>query len=270
MAERDVTVNLPVGSPDETIKLVEKIIARNTALGVDSPVKDDFDWVATAAGLAVTKALRQTAAQAWADEQERHYEALQIMGLAPGQNLQEPVSLHLDVTQIRDVLLTKYQSNPETLTLYGFDVVVSESGGRRTVAVDLHLGSPDLFLTLCEKIIVKNTAMGAGSVLNNKVNMTLFGTNTGLARTAYDASVAHKDMKEAKNNEALNRLGYAEGQDSETPETAYNLIEKVKRYLLVAYHKHPEELTLWGYDVVISSHLPGPEEGETPPAPPVG
>ena len=115
MATRDVKINLPVGSPDDTVNLVDKIIARNTAMALTSPIKDDFDWVAVAAKQVLIKQLRTDADKADTDSQKQHYKAMKIMGLAPGQNLQVEGTLYVEVTRIRDILLGKNEDNPEEL-----------------------------------------------------------------------------------------------------------------------------------------------------------
>ena len=57
MARQDVTVEIPVGNPGGTVKLLGKVVARNTLLGASSPIQNDFPWVVIAAGIAEVQPL---------------------------------------------------------------------------------------------------------------------------------------------------------------------------------------------------------------------
>ena len=243
MAGKDVLIELPIDDPDGTIKLLTKAIARNTALGLASPVKDDFNWVDIASGLGNVVQLGKEAGKADRDSQDLHYKVLSILGSAKGQNLETPNTLHLPVTQIRNILLVKNPTNPEALSVWGFDVVVDSIGGKRTVRVDIPLDSPESFITLCKAIVEQHTTLGVASPLNGKINMTVFATNVTAADTAFSDAEDLRAEKESKHEEALMILGYADGQTIDTPETLYNFLGGLRDLLLVAYPGNPEKLT---------------------------
>lgn len=265
MAREDVKVNLPVGDPDGTVKLTEKIVARNTAMGATSPVSGDFDFTAIAAQAAAAKLLRTEADAADRLSQKDHQGALSLLGIAQGQNLQSPGTIYTETTRIRDILLVKYKTNPETLELWGFNVVIDQTEGKRTVRVEIPTESPDKFITLAGAIVAQNTAEGAASPLSGKIDMAVYASRATDAGTMFNNAASKRAEKEAKHGEALAICGYAAGQTSETEGTLYQIITQVRDLLLAVYHTNPEELSVWGYDVVVSSSSHGGEEEPTTP-----
>ena len=269
MARQDVRIDLPVGNPDGTVTLCEEIIARNTELGTDSPIKDDFNWPDAVIQAGVVRQMLKDASTADRKAQKLHYSALNIMGLAPGQNLQSPNTLYTNITLIRDVLLSKNNANPEALELWGFTVVVSTTGGKRTVKVELHDDSPENFLKLCADIVEQNTDLGISSQLTGKINMVDFAASTTSAKADFDASAAQHTIAQIKNAQALEKTGYAPGQNSDTPDTGYYFITQVRNLLLVAYHDVPDELMAWGFKVVVGETALGDNKEPDPTPPPV-
>ena len=269
MARQDVTVELPVGNAGETAKLLGKVAARNTALGASSPIKDDFNWADIATGITGLENMLKEATEADRKSQSLHYSALSQLGIAPNQNLQTPDTLYPMVAKARDILLVKNQTNPEALSLWGFNVVVNTDGGKRTVVVDMPTDSPEMFIQLCLDIVTQNTALGVDSPLANKLDMTFFETTANQAKTDFAEAEVQRGIKEAKHAEALTAAGYAPGQSSETPDTGYNLLCKIRDLLLVTYSNVPEDLTLWGFKVVVSATAIKQGDEPTPTPPPV-
>jgi hypothetical protein len=87
------------------------------------------------------------------------------------------------------------------------------------------------------------------------------------ARTLRDDALAKDQMSQANNELARNLCGYGEGQTSETPGTLYYLITQVRDLLLVAYDGNEEQLSTFGFNVVVSSST---SSGGGSPVPPDG
>lgn len=269
MARQDVTVEIPVGNPGETANLLGKIAARNTLLGVNSPIQNDFNWVDIASGITDVDNVLKEAITADRKSQSLHYSALSLLGIAPNQNLQTPDTLYPMVAKARDILLVKNQTNPEALSIWGFNVVVGTDGGKRTVVVDMPTDSPDTFIQLCMDIVAQHKALGAGSPLTGKLDMTFFETTINQANTDFKDAEELRGIKEANHAQALTWAGYAPGQSSETPGTGYNLLCNMRDLLLVTYSDIPEELTLWGFKVVVTATAIKSGDGPEPTPPPV-
>lgn len=267
MARQDVTVELPVGNAGETANLLGKVAARNTALGASSPIQTDFDWPAISGQASDIGKLVKEATEADRKSQSLHFSALSKLGTAPNQNLQTPGTLYPQVAKVRDILLVKYQTNPEELSLWGFDVVVDTIGGKRTVEVNLPTDSPKAFIQLCQDIVAQHQTLGINSPLNGKLDMIVFDNTTNEAKTAFDEAETERSIKEAKHAQAASEAGYAPGQSSETPGTAYNHLCNMRDLLLVAYSNVPEELSRWGFKVVVTATAikKGDEPEPTPP-----
>ncbi len=269
MSRQDIRIELPVANPDGTLTLIGKAAERNTALGASSPVKDDFDWVTIGTDITATQALVDQAKASDRLSQRQHYQALKLLGIAPNQNLQSTDTVYPLLIDVRDILLVKNQTNPEELSLWGFNVTVDTVGGKRVVTVDIPTESPVAFIQLCKDVIAQHTALGAGSPLTGKVDMAFMSTGTTNADTAFKNAEEERGVKESKNELAMHYCGYAEGQNSETVGTFYNTITNLRDLLLVAYRNNPEQLTLWGFDVVVGETAMGDSAKPEPTPPPV-
>ncbi len=269
MSRQDVRIELPLNSPESTLKLLVKIDARNTAMGINSPIQNDFNWADIAVGIPIVQALIKDATVADRQAQNLHYQAMSTLGIAPGQNLQMLDTPYTLTTQIRDILLAKNRANPEALELWGFTVVVGTTAGKRTVTVDIPTDSPETFIQLCNYIIEQNTALGVASPLVGKIDMATYTGNVATAETDFNTAATQRGIKEAKHGEALMLAGYGEGQSSETPGTLYYIITGMRDLLLVAYHNSPEELSLWGFNVIVGSTNMGDSNRPEPTPPPV-
>lgn len=269
MARQDVSVELPVGNAGETAILLGKIAARNTALAGSSPIQNDFNWPSVAAKVTGINLLVTEATEADRKSQSLHYSALSLLGTAPSQNLQTPGTLYPMVVKVRDILLVKYQTNPEEMSVWGFNVVVNTVGGKRTVVVDIPTDSPTSFIQLCLDITAEHTSLGLGSPLTGKLDMAFFESTTTIAKTNFENAETERAIKETKHAQALNEAGYAPGQSSETPGTAYNLLCNMRDLLLVAYSNVPEELSLWGFKVVVTATAIKNDNEPEPTPPPV-
>ena len=123
MARKTVRVEIPSGSPDDMITLMDAILAKE--LAPDSAHELDPAKVsklsALQSGVKVphgqAKALD---AQAQTLRQQRDTQ----LGTAAGQSVDTKDTVLYLVTRMRDALLMKYEGNEEALSNWGFNVVV--------------------------------------------------------------------------------------------------------------------------------------------------
>ena len=78
-----------------------------------------------------------------------------------------------------------------------------------------------------------------------------------------------KDLRaqsEALMEQANGIMGFDVGQTSENPGTLYYYMTMFRDQLLITYRGNEEQLSVWGFDVVVSGSTPRPgeEEGEEP------
>ena len=147
MAKKTVKIDIPIADPDELVVLCLALLAKHIADGAGSPLNAvNMATFQTNAGDA--RDLRQEAKQEHALGEQKNQQAAVLIGKAKGQNSKTPGTLYNTVTRIRDSLLVIYNSNPERLSLWGFNVQVRQSKGRRKVKVDVPVSAPDNFLNL--------------------------------------------------------------------------------------------------------------------------
>jgi hypothetical protein len=167
-------------------------------------------------------------------------------------------------------MLLKFRTTPESLSLYGFNVVVTESNGKRHVRVDIPDDSPEGLLALCDDISEKHIDDGLTSILNDsEVDMAAYTTLLGEANTLLAECVTLRGTRQTNNDNANLIIGYSEGQTAETPDTLYNFNTGFRDRLLNKYPGVEETLSEYGFDVVISASSSADNE-ETPPTPPPG
>jgi hypothetical protein len=126
---------------------------------------------------------------------------------------------------------------------------------RRNIHIYIGKGKPDDFLKLCEAIVEQNTALGAASPFADAtlVDMTKYATLTARARQKREEALEYYALAQAAMFESRQIMGKTPGQTVDTEGTLYNLTVNVKKLLLVLNRTNPEELSLWGFDVVVST-----------------
>jgi hypothetical protein len=129
MARRTVRIEIPVGSPDDLIKLAENIINHHASLG--SAAELDGQPVSDMVNLAAQAKAKRTEADRLAQRaQTLNEEAATLLGIAATKN----TALY-HITGIRDVLLPKHRGTEEALGDYSFKVVTGTArtpGPRKT------------------------------------------------------------------------------------------------------------------------------------------
>lgn len=125
--------------------------------------------------------------------------------------------------------------------------------GKRTVTIKLSKANPEKFLTLLEDIVEQNTDLGPASPFasGDLVDMPAFAARVAAARAKRNEALQYYAQAEAAMDESRYLLGTAAGQKITTTGTCYNVSNRIKRILLSVHDDNPEELSLWGFDVVV-------------------
>lgn len=267
MARKNVRVDIPIGNVDRTVKLGETTSARHTALGAGSPLTGQMDMAIFDALVANIKAARGPAISDARQKEAWNEQALTVIGIAAGQNLQSKKTVYWHINQVQKFMAFKFKGNEEQASLWGFNVVVSDVAGRRYVNFNVPYNSPEGLLDLGSAIISKHNTDGAGSIFTAPLfDMADFEAKVNQARTLRDDALAKDQTSQASYELARNLCGYGEGQSSETPETLYYLITQVRDLLLVAYDGNEEQLSTFGFNVVVSTSTSS-GGGDTPEPP---
>lgn len=127
MAQKTVRVEIPDGSPDKLFKLVGDIIEKDGELGAASLIKDLETLAQAQMDLPVAEKAQEDGDKAAKEAQKQHNIAASMLGIAPGQTRQMKGTLLYFVTDARDALLRKCRGNEETLSEWGFNVVLGEA-----------------------------------------------------------------------------------------------------------------------------------------------
>jgi len=256
-----IRVNLPVDSPDGTTNLCDDIIEQHTALGAASPLTGFVDMAVFATKNTNAKALRKTGVKRGKTQQKKYEAAEEKCGLAKGQTKNTKDTVYWYVQKARNVLMGKFKGTEEALSEFGFNVVVTQTGARRNVRIDMPTDKPEDMVLLAEAIIEEHTDLGAASPLVGNVDMTAFETLTTDTRQLLNEWEDAKNEAQSKLNEALGIIGYAEGQTSSTAGTLYFDICSVRDRLLDVHQGNEEALSEYGFDVVVSQALTGRKKG---------
>lgn len=259
--ERYTKVEIPIGSPEKTLKLCKKIIAKDTALGAGSPLASVVDMVTFGTRYTTAQGLQDSAEQNREDSEALHNQLAEACGIEMGQAKRNKDTLYWYVVQIRDILLIKNRGVEQNLEQWGFTVTTSQTGARKNVRVEMPDKNPETMVELAEAVVAEHTALGAGSPLTTTIDMTAFETKVTDTRTLLDNwQTARADMQ-AFHGQALDLLGYADGQTSTTPDTLYFDIIAIRDRLLQVNMGVEQNLEQWGFSVVTHAHSTGKKPG---------
>jgi hypothetical protein len=274
MATKSIRVDVFQNQPDNTIKLSESITKKHDELVLTpdgSPLTGKFDMVLFKNQWTLAKQLRKDASIADGAAQSLYNQCTFACGLAKGQNKQSGNTIYVRTLEIRDVLQLAYRNTPESMTEFGFEVVVTTKNGHRYVRIDIPDDSPETLIDLAEDIIAKHeelTVLPSGSPLDGELDMVLYKTDVTAAKLLLTNSKAAEAESQSKNNQAMVILGYGEAQTSLTPDTVYNFNTGIRDRLLKVYEGTEEQLSEWGFEVVLGSYLAGRRAATPPVTPP--
>lgn len=130
MAKRNIKIIFGVGDRNRMIATANKVSEKNTALGEQSPLKPinmaGFTSVLDTASVKNTQMeellLRYEQSKAETDL---------ALGIAKGQSVSTPDTLQYYLALIRNQLLIVYKGREELIEDWGFEVIITESKGRK-------------------------------------------------------------------------------------------------------------------------------------------
>lgn len=266
MARKNVRVDIPVGNVDRTLKLGQDVQARHVALDAASPLTGLIDMAEFGTLLTDIAAQRTPAVSDGRSKEAWNEEALRMIGIAKGQNLEIPGTVYHHINKVHKFMGFKFRGNEEQASLWGFDVVVGETNGRRHAKFNIPYRSPQGMIELASAILSKHGTDGVDTIF--PVNLFDMDAMQKILDTAVqlreDAEQSDQD-KQAANQAARVLCGYGEGQSSQTHGTLYYELTRVRDLLLIAYDGNEEQLSRWGFNVVVSAtgggkKAPAPEE----------
>ena len=261
MAQRNVSVEIPIGSPDDMETLTDAVLLRHTELGAGSPLTGEVDMVmlATKHGITVAKRAQSHAAQG--ESEADMLAANTAMGTAPGQNIDTAATVYHLTDLVRHRLLFVHVDFEEELEKYGFNVVIGNAGGTKTVSVEIPIDNISKMEKLVANILTRHNALGGSSPLANQVDMALLSTQITTARDKRKSAHKLHGNAQALMQQADKALGTEQGYTSKTAGTVYNLITRVRDRLLFVHNGEEEQLSTYGFNVVITE---GQENAEPP------
>lgn len=257
MSRKNVRVDLPIGNVDGSITLSNSIKKRHDELVANpgySPLNGQIDMLQFDLLLTSMKANRTPAVTDTRQKQVWNEQALTVIGIAAGQNLQVKNTVYWHINKVYKFMVFKFKGNEEQASLWGFNVVVSEKNGRRNVRFKIPYLSPQGLLDLATDIISKHTGDAAASILLPPLfDMADMAAKSNLAIQLREDAETKNQNAQAGNELARNQCGYGQGQTSQTPDTLYWYFTQIRDLLLVVHEGNEEQLSIWGFNVVVSS-----------------
>jgi hypothetical protein len=251
-----VRVNMPVDKPQDTFKLAKEAIEWNTELGAGTVLTGYVDMAVFESKVTAAETKQKDGDKKANTAQKKFLRAAKACGLAKGQNSDTEGTIHWYVLQIRDILLGKNHGTEEDLSEFGFNVVISSTGARRNIRVDIPVTPADM-ITLAKAIIEEHEELDVDSPLNDEPDMAVFTTLVTDADALMTEWAAAKANAQVLHGQALHALGYAEGQTSDTEGTIYYDLCAIRDRLLQKHKGTEEDLSDYGFEVVISEASTG-------------
>jgi hypothetical protein len=124
---------------------------------------------------------------------------------------------------------------------------------RTTLKIPIYTGNPHKMNDLVKDIWKKHTALGVNSPLNDStmVDMALFESLMTTAMAKREEAELAQEAALIAMEQWRRAMGIDAGQTIDSPQTLYNLISRIKQFLLVKNAINPEALSSWGFHVVI-------------------
>jgi len=157
MAQRNVSVEIPIGSPDDMETLTDAVLLRHTDLGAGSPLTGEVDMVLLASRHNTTVTKRAESNTMQGTSEAEMLEANTAMGTAPGQNMDTAGTVYHLTGLVRDRLLFVHDGSEEELEKYGFNVVIGNVLEPRWMGRGLNLSPLVVFLSLVTAITLLST-----------------------------------------------------------------------------------------------------------------
>lgn len=120
---KTIRVDIPISSPEKTNKLAKGILAMAKEMGDKCPIKKEvIELLGDLTEIQETN--REEAARLHAKAQATTLVADTALGVASGQNINTPKTMYNTISIIKDTLLLEYRGREETLSGFGFNVVI--------------------------------------------------------------------------------------------------------------------------------------------------
>jgi len=126
MARKTIRIKLPRKSPSNLLLLLSDIKKKHDDLGANSPL-DATDAAAIDALITSLQPKYTEAKELEAGAQILNEQVRVGLGMYIGQTAQTPGTGMYLTTKLRDLLLSLHKGNEESLSLYGFNVVVGQA-----------------------------------------------------------------------------------------------------------------------------------------------
>ncbi len=265
MPKRNVRVDIPIKSPEKIITLGDAIIARHEELAAESPLLDPvIDMALFVEKFGSFKTNHDLAGDKDGLSQAATEEADIALGIDEGQDSETEGTIYFIMTAIIARLLLFYKGKEEQLSTFGLDIVKDEVRGRVTIRVELPITEPEKMRTIIENVLQRHTDLAGDSPLNvPETDMAALAT---LQTTNINKRKEAKKLdgeSQAAMDEARIALGTAKGQTVRIKDTVHFLITAIRDKLLGVHRLHEEQLTTYGFNVVISmTPLPGEDVPE--------
>jgi len=129
MARKTVRVPLPKGYPDKFIDLMKDIVEKHEELGASSPLNDPsvINMTDFKQKLEQADAMRKESIAHRAAAETKMNQAKHILGTDFGQTINTEGTLYYMLESIKMQLLNAHRGVEETLSTYGFDVVIGSA-----------------------------------------------------------------------------------------------------------------------------------------------
>ena len=121
---------------------------------------------------------------------------------------------------------------------------------RRTVRVEIPVNSPEALMVLLAAILAREEDP-TGTPEADPAQISKLAALQSAVQIPHTKAKALDAQAQTLRQQRDTKLGVAAGQNMETPDTALNLITRVRDALLVKYHGNEEALSNWGFNVIV-------------------
>ncbi|MES2620370.1 MAG: hypothetical protein V4615_05915 [Bacteroidota bacterium] len=137
---------------------------------------------------------------------------------------------------------------------------------KKTVRITIPAAYPNKLAELVENVWNHHASLGASSPLHGDtiVNMTRYEALKTEALEKRKRALALHGEAEALMMQSKNAFGIAAGQKITTDDTLYHLLDNIKRFLMVKHSGTEEDLSPWGFNVVIGTSRVGAKKKKKP------
>ena len=245
MSSKRIIVDFERHIPDAILIHCGRIIARHEEMADTSPLKR-FDMPTFTSITADADTKLKNSRQLHAQAEGFTEEAYKSIGIHDEQSIRTPGTVYNTIGNIRSRLKNFYQGREEKISEFGFNVV-NNAGNIR---IDLPRQKIDSFFDLVYTIYEVDKKLGAQSPI---ADFDIEGMNnqTKEAEKTYKKAKALHAQAEAETQDAYQLIGIYKKQTIRTKGTLYNFIGLFRTELLIVYQGNEEELSTFGYNVVI-------------------